>query len=97
MTITIDRIGKSLHADTPRVFRRLLKSRVLCVVGYFGNDDDIRRAIISSGAQGLLWLVRDWNDRALRNLEHFLAYPGPCFVAKSDLQSFFRALGRLYS
>jgi tetratricopeptide (TPR) repeat protein len=97
MTITINRVGKGLQTDLARNTKHLTNSRVLCVVGYSGNDNDIRRAIISSGAKSILWLVRDWPDPVMNNLRFLREYPGVVFLAKWDLQSFFRELGRKYS
>jgi tetratricopeptide (TPR) repeat protein len=97
MTITINRVGKGLQTDIARTMKHLTSSRVICAIGYSGNDNDIRRAIISSEAESILWLVRDWADPVIKNLKFLKEYPGSVFIAKWDLQLFFRKLARKYS
>lgn len=96
MTITINRVGKGLQTDIARTIKRLVNARALCIVGYSGNDNDVRRAIVSCGAHSILWLVRDWSDPVIKNLNFLKQYPGTVFVTKWDLQSFFGALSRRY-
>jgi len=96
MTVTINRVGKGLQIDLAKNMKRLVGSRALCIIGYSGNDNDIRRAIVSSGAASILWLARDWADPVMKNLTFLKQFPGIIFLTKWDLERLFRDLRRQY-
>jgi tetratricopeptide (TPR) repeat protein len=67
-------------------FKRRLAGRTLCVLGYSGNDEEVRRAVTSSGLKRILWLTRDSNDWAWTNVPRY-ADRHPVQVANGDLCS----------
>lgn len=67
-------------------FKRRLAGRTLCVLGYSGNDEEIRRVVSSSRLKRILWLTRDSKDWAWTNVPRY-AERHSVLVANGDLCS----------
>jgi tetratricopeptide (TPR) repeat protein len=97
LTTRINQIGRAGSSKRlEEIMRQKIKGRCLCVLGYSGNDSDIRKAIDVSGATNILWLIRDSSDYALQNILRLQTRDLVVF-SEGDLSDLFDAVASLYS
>lgn len=71
MVIRLHQVGKGLSPALLREAGGTLAGRVLCVLGYSGNDEDVRQLLREYRPREILWLVRNQYDPARNNLQRF--------------------------
>lgn len=96
MTTRINQVGRGLRRDLRSTVRNYIESRVICILGYSGNDNDIRQLIKASKAKYIMWLVRNKDDRAWSNFEFFKNDPKKFLIAEGDLAVLFSAIEKKY-
>lgn len=90
----INRVGKGPDKTIVAQTRLKIKNRVVCILGYSGNDDDIRSLLEASGAKYVRWLVINSADIAWANFEHLQYWDVPCIIAQGDLGVVFEHIAR---
>lgn len=74
MVVRLHQIGHGIGEDLQERLDSAIRGRLLCVLGYSGNDRDIAAAVRYARPEGILWLIRNETDWAWRNLQYF-AHP----------------------
>ncbi|HEV7919163.1 MAG TPA: hypothetical protein VGR02_00080, partial [Thermoanaerobaculia bacterium] len=92
MVVRINQVGRGLESSFRLSIRNLVRGRVLCVLGYSGNDLDVAAAIAAARPAAILWLARNDGDTAWRNMPRFGAEAAPIIAAVGDLQRLARGL-----
>lgn len=92
----INKVGKGPDKVIVSQAHRKIKNRIVCILGYSGNDDDIRSILEASGARYVRWLVRNEEDIAWVNFEHLQHWDVPCIIAQGDLAVVFEHIARQF-
>lgn len=92
MVVRINQVGRGLDPRLRAQIRRTVHGRVLCVLGYSGNDLDVATAITATRPAAILWLTRDTEDRAWSNMQRFVAGHTPIVATIGELGRLSRAL-----
>jgi tetratricopeptide (TPR) repeat protein len=88
----INQVGRGISPQVLARAKRDLKGRTLCILGYSGNDEDVRLAVGECGVTRILWLTRNSRDWAWKNIPTF-SRSHHILVAAGDLRLFSASWG----
>ncbi len=89
MTTRIYQVGRGIPRREINKFKKINDSKILCVIGYSGNDKDIAALINGTKFNTILWLVKDLKDEWTINNINRINNHNTC-VFKNDLNYFFK-------
>ena len=94
MVVRINQVGRGIEHTLRREVRTLVRGRVLCVLGYSGNDLDVAAAVVAARPSAILWLTRNELDSAWGNMTRFVSGgPSTITAAIGDLDLLARRVG----